>query len=546
MRRLVYLLLVAALARAEEKVDLLMMNRIKAEAFQNSKVMENAFYLTDVYGPRLTGSPGLQAAADWAVKRMQEWGLQNAKLEKWGPFGRGWHTVRFAAHMKEPQYAPLIGFARPWSPGTGGPVAGQPILAVIDTDADFEKFRGKLKGKIVLLEPPRPSKPITTVLTQRYTDAELSAEALAPDPSPTSPFFAPIPQPPAAGQRRIPGFVPGQPFDREAAERYRNKLNKFLSDEGALVTLIPGFGTDGGTVFATAAGSRVPKDPLPPPAVALTLEHYDRIARLIEKKIPITLEFDIENRMDDQNNDSFTVTGELPSGRTNDEIVMLGAHLDSWTGGTGATDNAAGCAVALEAIRILEALDVKLPRTVRIGLWTGEEQGLLGSKAYVKEHFADRETMALKPEHARLSGYFNLDNGTGKIRGVYLQSNDMMRPIFEAWLAPFKDLGASTITIRNTGGTDHLSFDAVGLPGFQFIQDAVEYSTRTHHSNMDLYDRLQQADLMQASAIMAAMVYNTAVRDEKLPRKPLPKPEPKKKPEGNDKDKKDVTISSGS
>jgi Zn-dependent M28 family amino/carboxypeptidase len=278
--------------------------------------------------------------------------------------------------------------------------------------------------------------------------------------------------------------------------------------------------------------------------VALTLEHYDRIARLIEKKIPVTLQFDIENRMDDENHDSFNVTAELPSGRPNDEIVMVGAHLDSWTGGTGATDNAAGSAVALEAMRILKALDVKLPRTVRIGLWSGEEEGLLGSRAYVKEHFADRETMALKPEHARLSGYFNLDNGTGKIRGVYLQGNDMMRPIFEAWLAPFKDLGVDAISIRNTGGTDHLSFDAVGLPGFQFIQDPVEYSTRTHHSNMDLYDRLQQPDLIQASAIMAAMVYDTAVRGERLPRKALPKPEPKKKPESSDKDKKDVTVTS--
>jgi hypothetical protein len=532
MRKLVCAFLLAGGLGAQEKVDLYTINRIKNEAFQNSKVMENAFYLTDVYGPRLTGSPGLQAAADWAVRRFNEWGLSNAKLEKWGPFGRGWYCAGFSAHMKEPQYSPLIGFARPWSPGTNGPVTGEPVLAPIHTEADLEKFKGKLKGKIVLLEDPRPSQPIATALMQRYTDAELAAEALAPDPSPASPFFSPIPR--QQGPPPYPGFVPGKPFDDEMARKWRNRVNKFLTDEGVLLTLIPGYGTDGGTVFATAAGSRELKDDLPPTSVALTREHYDRIARLIEKKTPVTLQFDIQNHMDTEAKDSFTVTAEIPGTSKKEELVMLGAHLDSWTGGTGATDNAAGSAAIMEAIRILKALKLEMPRTVRIALWTGEEEGLLGSKAYVKEHFADRETMALKPEHGRLSGYFNLDNGTGKIRGVYLQGNDMMRPVFEAWLAPFKDLGASTVTIRKTGGTDHLSFDAVGLPGFQFIQDPIEYSTRTHHSNMDLYDHLQQPDLMQASAILASMVYHAAVRPEMLPRKELPKPEPKKKPEGGE------------
>jgi carboxypeptidase Q len=517
---------------AQEKVDLYALNRIKNEAFQNSKVMENAFYLTDVYGPRLTGSPGLQAAADWSIRRFNEWGLANAKLERWGPFGRGWYCVRFAAQMKEPQYSPLIGFARPWSPGTNGPLTGEPVLAPIRTEADFEKFKGKLKGKIVLLETPRPSALSTTVLAQRLTESELAAEALAPDPSPASPFFSPIPRD-RQGPPPYPGYIPGK-FDREAARKWRNKVNQFLVDEGAALTLISGSGTDGGTVFATAAGNQESKDVTPPPAVALTLEHYDRIARLIEKKIPVTLQFDIENRMEAADKDSFNVTAEIPGSSKKDEVVMLGAHLDSWTGGTGATDNAAGSAVTMEAIRILKALKLEMPRTVRIALWTGEEQGLLGSKSYVKEHFADRETMALRPEHARLSGYFNLDNGSGKIRGVYLQQNDMMRPVFEAWLAPFKDLGASTVTIRTTGGTDHLSFDAVGLPGFQFIQDPLEYSTRTHHSNMDVYDRLQQSDLMQAAAIMASVVYHAAVRPEMLPRKELPKPEPKKE-EGPEK-----------
>ena len=531
MRNLICAFFLVAGLSAEEKVDLYTIHRIKNETFQNSKVMENAFYLTDVYGPRLTGSPGIQAAAEWAVRRFTDWGLANARLENWGPFGRGWYCVRFSAHMKEPQYSPLIGFARPWSPGTNGPVTGDPVLAAIHTEADFEKFKGKLKGKIVMLETPRPSPLITAALARRFTDAELTAEAQAPDASPASPFFAPIPRD-QQGPTPYPGYIPGK-YDREAARRWRNKVNQFLVDEGVVLSLIPGSGTDGGTVFATAAGNPEPKDVVPPPAVALTLEHYDRIARLIEKKIPVTLQFDIENRMDTEGKDSFNVIAEIPGMGKKDEVVMLGAHLDSWTGGTGATDNAAGCAVTMEVVRILKTLNLPLPRTVRIALWTGEEQGLLGSKAYVQDHFADRDTMMLKPEHARLSGYFNLDNGTGKIRGVYLQENDMMRPVFEAWLAPFKDMGASTVTIRKTTGTDHLSFDAAGLPGFQFIQDPVEYSTRTHHSNMDVFDRLQQADLMQASAIMASVVYHAATRDQMLPRKELPKPEKKKKDEEN-------------
>ncbi len=516
------LFLLAPFLLAQEKVDLYTVNRIKAEELQNSKVMENAFYLTDVYGPRLTGSPGLKAAAEWAVRRMTEWGIANPGMEKWGPFGRGWTCVRFVAQQKEPQFTPLVGFARPWSPGTHGPVSAEPVMAVIKTDADMEKLKGKLKGKIALLEDPRPLVSETEPDLKRYTDAELTSEMLAPDPGARSPFANPIPL--------VPGAPPRQPFDRVAREKFRDKVNQFLADEGVLVTLTPSYRATSGIVFGAAAGSQDPKKPLPPPSAALEVEQYNRIARLIEKKIPVTLEFDIESKLLDDTQDSFTVTGELPGTTRKDELVMLGAHLDSWTGGTGATDNGAGSAVVLEAMRLLKALDLKMARTVRLALWTGEEQGLLGSRAYVKEHFADRETMALKPEHARLSGYFNLDNGTGKIRGVYLQGNDMMRPIFQAWLEPFKDYGADTVTIRNTGGTDHQSFDAVGLPGFQFIQDPLDYSSETHHSSADVYDHLQAGDLMEASAIMAAVVYDAATRDEMLPRKPLPKPQPPRKP----------------
>lgn len=510
---------------AEERVDLGIMGRIRDEAFgANSRVMDTAFYLTDVYGPRLTGSPSAKAAGEWAVKKMTDWGLVNAKLEPWGPFGRGWYCTRFTAMMKEPEFSPLIGFARPWSEGTNGPVTGEAVLAVITGPQDFDKYRGKLKGKIVLTTEPHASEMITTPLGRRLTDAELEEEATAPDPASGNPASLPIgfltgPPRPRAGN----GAPGGRP--QVNMRQFRGQLNKFLKDEGVLVALTPGTGTDGGDVFGTAAGSPDPKEETPPPSVVITNEHYNRIARLIEKNIPVTLEFDIAAKFTEPT-DSFNVVAEIPGTNPNAGIVMLGGHFDSWTGGTGATDNAAGSAVAMEAVRILKTLNLKMQRTVRVALWTGEEEGLLGSRAYVKEHFADPADMKLKPEQSKVSAYYNLDNGSGKIRGVYLQNTPMVRPIFAAWLEPFKDLGADTLTIRNTGSTDHVSFDAVGIPAFQFIQDPLEYSTRTHHSNMDLYDRLQADDLEQASAVMAWMVYNTAERPEMLPRNPLPKPRP--------------------
>jgi Zn-dependent M28 family amino/carboxypeptidase len=261
---------------------------------------------------------------------------------------------------------------------------------------------------------------------------------------------------------------------------------------------------------------------------ALEPEQYTRMIRLLEKNTPVELELDLQVSMPEKPVDGINVIAEIPGGKKKDEIVMVGAHLDSWHSATGATDNAAGCAVSLEVMRILKTLNLRLDRSVRLGLWTGEEQGLYGSRRYVEKHFADPVTMKLHPEHSKISGYFNLDNGTGKIRGVYLQGNDMMRPIFEEWFEPFEDLGVSTITIQDTTGTDHLSFNAVGIPGFQFIQDDAEYSIRTHHSNIDVYDHAQPADLMQASAVIASVVYHAANRDELLPRKPLPKPLPPK------------------
>lgn len=501
---------------AQEKVDLPAIHRIRTEALTNSKVMEHMMYLTDVNGPRLAGSPGYASAGEWVMKRLKEYGLEGVKPEKF-PFGRGWTYSRFSAHLLEPSYQPLIGFPVAWTKGTDGVVTAVPILAVLKTEADLTKWKGKLKGAIVFSEAPREVAMHVTAMGTRYSVTELANEQLAPDPGALT------------SRSGGPPTSPGQP-DFAAQRAFRRKLDEFLDSEEVIATVTPGIRGDGGTVFASGSRTgRDMKDKLPITQITLTAEHYNRIARLLEKKIPVKIELEVKARFIEDNTDSYNYVGELPGGRKKDEIVMVGGHLDSWHGGTGATDNAAGSSVAIEAMRILKASGLKLDRTVRVGFWGAEEQGLLGSKAYVKDHFADPTKMILTPEHAKISGYFNFDNGSGKIRGVYLQGNDMMRPIFEAWFAPFKDLGAGAITIRNTGGTDHLSFDAVGIPGFQFIQDPVEYSTRTHHSNMDVYDAIQKGDLMQSSAVMASFLYLAANREEMLPRKPLPKPTPERR-----------------
>ena len=512
-------------AFAAEKVDLTTVHRIKSEAFENSQVMDHMFYLTDVNGPRLTGSPGYEKAANWVVKKMKDMGAENSHLEKWGPFGKGWTFDRFSMHMIEPAYTSIAGFPLAWSAATNGVFTGEPVAAVLSatsTEEERAKFKGKLKGKMVLLDQPREVKLHISPDGRRYTNDELAEQSMSTDPAMLGAGgFPRRPVGPTAG----PGGPPaGGPPNREQAAERRRKFHQWLLDEGVAAVIINGYNGDGGTVFASSAGGREDKDVIPPPYVAITPEHYNRIYRLVDKKIPVKLELDVKATVLDEKKESFNVIAEIPGGKKKDEIVMLGAHLDSWHGGTGATDNAAGSAVMIEVMRILKTLDLKMDRTVRLALWSGEEQGLLGSAAYVKEHFADTATMKPTTEHSKLAGYFNLDNGSGKIRGIYLQGNDMVRPVFEEYLKPFADLGAKTITIRNTGGTDHLSFNAVGLPGFQFIQDPLEYQTRNHHSNYDVYDYIQKSDLMQASAVIASFVYHTANRDEMLPRKPLPKP----------------------
>ena len=493
-----------------ESLDYDALYRIKEEGFQRSQVMDVASYLTDVYGPRLTGSPNIRNAADWAVKKLTEWGASNPRIEQWStPFGRGWANERYSVNVVAPTTWPIIGMAKAWTPGTDGPVTADAVYAPLESEKDFETWKGKLKGKIVLAVPVREVKPSFDPLAKRYSDKELE-ELESIDPK---------------GRERR--------YDLSQLAFVRKRI-QFLAEEGVLAVFEPSRSGDGGTVFVQQGGgySTAPSTspfgsiyPYDAPAqIVLAVEHYGRLVRTLDKKIPVSIELNVKNTFFD-NQPGFNVLAELPGSEKADELVMLGAHFDSWHGATGATDNAVGSAIMLEAFRILKASGVKMRRTVRLGLWGGEEQGLLGSKAYVKQHVGDRDTMKLEAEQAKISAYYNVDNGTGAIRGIYLQGNDAVRPVFEAWMKPFENLGMTMMTSQNTGGTDHLSFDAVGVPAFQFVQDPLEYDTRTHHSNMDNYERLQSADMMKNAVIVASFVYETANREARLPRKPLPKPQ---------------------
>jgi carboxypeptidase Q len=493
-----------------ERIDLDAIQRIKEEGLQRSQVMDTAWYLTEVHGPRLTNSPGIRAAAAWTTERLSQWGLANVKLETWGPFGRGWTNDHFAANVVAPQPFPLIAFPRAWTPGTNGAVTGDAVVITAARDDDLKPWAGKLQGRIVLTAGPTTIPPMLTAPGRRFTPQELTdLEAQTGV---------------AAGRGGRGGRGGGA-----ADPNFTVRMMRFFATEGVLAVLQPANGrNDRGTILVTNAPRqyRDPKEPPTVPQLMVASEHYNRISRLLEGKVPVRLALDVRSRYIDDTQDSFNIIAEIPGTDKADEVVMLGAHFDSWHAGTGATDNAAGSAAMMEAIRILKASGLRMRRTVRLALWTGEEQGLFGSEAYVKQHFGDAATMALKPAHGKLSVYFNMDNGTGAIRGVYLQGNEAVRPVFAAWMEPLRSLGVSALTIRNTGSTDHTSFDAVGLPGFQFIQDPLEYSTHTHHTNMDTYDKLQAEDLMKNSVIIASFVYHAANRDAILPRKALPRPRP--------------------
>jgi carboxypeptidase Q len=520
---------------AAESIDLAMYARIRDEAVSHTHVMEYASGLMDGIGPRLTGSPNLKRANEWTRDQLAAMGCSNAHLEDWGEFGMGWQQVNTWLRMTAPDTAVFIAQAAPWSPATKGAITAPAIWVDIKDEKDFDKYKGKLAGKIVFFGAMRDVKPVEKPLFTRDEEADLKKIQTYPLEAPNPDFSF-------------------QSFLKSLA--VREKIGKFLADEQALAVITPSRdgrnnGGSGGTIFDdTGAGfgwliyQREHANPLP---VAVTaIENYGRVLRLLKAGVPVSLELDIDSKFYGDHEHGFDTVAEIPGTdpKLKDEIVMVGGHLDSWASATGATDNGAGTIVAMEVMRILTALGVKPRRTIRVGLWTGEEQGEFGSYGYVKQHFGeiprstapdqlavteyDRDAsgpIIFKPEFQKISAYFNLDNGSGRIRGIYLQQNAAVAPIFAQWIAPLADLGVGTISMRDTGGTDHEAFDAVGVPGFQFIQDPLDYGSRTHHSNMDTYERLQPEDLAQAAAVEAIFAYNAAMRDQMLPRKPIPHPE---------------------
>jgi carboxypeptidase Q len=497
--------LVASAAPRSESTDVpdpAIVARIQDEGLVRSQVMDTVAWLTDVHGARLTNSPQFRAAQAWAQQRLSDWQLANVHTEAF-PFGRGWSNERLVVRAVSPTPWTITAVPKAWTPGVA-PITAELVRVSLDTDQDFKDWTGKLKGRIVLLEPARPVAAFFEPPGTRRTAKELEElEAQAP-------------------------LTPSAPraYNTTAASDFARKRTEFLLREGIAAVFENGNGRgDHGAVLVMGpSAARDMNAPATVPQLVLASEHYGRLVRMVDRRVPVTVHLDVDNRFHTDSLDASNLIAEIPGSDRRNEVVMLGAHFDSWHGGTGATDNAAGVAVMMEALRILRALNLPLRRTVRLALWGGEEQGLLGSTAYVREHFADRTTMAIRPDHDRLSVYFNHDNGAGAIRGVFLQGNDGVRPIFRQWMGPFKEWGVGTTTIRPTGDTDHAPFDAVGLPGFQFIQDRLEYFTISHHSSMDLYERVQPDDVKRNAVIVATFAYMAATRDDLLPRKPLPAP----------------------
>ncbi len=527
---------------AVETIDLTMYARIRTEAFQHGKAMQFSESLMDGIGPRLTGSPNMAKANAWTRDTMTAIGLSNAHLEDWGDFGMGWQQINTWARMVGPDPEPLWLQAAPWSPATSGAVTGEILYLPLREQGDLDKAKGNLKGKIVLLGAMRPTPDVTEPLFHRYTEAEL--KEMEGSEQLTTP---------------VRGAAPAQTREQLLAARrrltqLRQDFLKLAAQEGVLAIITPsresedGGGTgvifdDNGANLAQAA--QKPKNAVKIPNAVMMIEHYNRLARMATAHVPVTVEVNIETKFTGDHEHGFDTVAEIPGTdpKLKDEVVMVGGHLDSWISGTGATDNGAGSVMAMEAMRILKALNVQPRRTIRVALWSGEEQGLFGSVGYVQQHFGTfaapnppdpagtpgflghHGLLTTTKEWEKLDAYYNLDNGTGKVRGVYTQGNFAVGPIFKQWIAPLADLGVSTVSYRNTGGTDHLSFDAVGLPGFQFIQDPMDYETRTHHSDMDTVDRLHAFDLEQGAVLEAIFLYNTAQREAMMPRKPFPHPE---------------------
>jgi carboxypeptidase Q len=524
---------------ATESLDLTAYDRIREEGFRRSHVMEFAEALSDGIGPRLTGSPNLAKANAWTRDTLTAMGLDNAHLEDWGEFGMGWYQINSWARMVSPDPEPLWMEAAPWSAATAGPVKGEAVLVDLATLTDVNSLKGKLAGKIVLLGSPRVTPDITQPLFYRYTQAELDDMEKYPE------------------RTRRGGPVANQ-ADRQRQQQLRTQALALMKTEGVAAIITPsrdgqdGGGTgmifdDNGANIARSAQRR--ENAVTIPNAVMMIEHYNRLARMLQHNVPVELEVNIETKFTGDHEHGFDTVAEIPGSdpKLKDEIVMVGGHLDSWIAATGATDNGVGVAVSMEAVRILKALDLKPRRTVRIALWTGEEEGEYGSEGYVKMHFGEfgpapaganagpgagfgggrgraRGPLKTTKEWEKLDAYYNIDNGDGRLRGIYAENNLAVVPIFKQWMVPLADLGVTAVTLRTTGSTDHVAFDTVGLPGFQFIQDPMDYDTRTHHSNMDTVDRLHEFDMEQAAVVEAIFLYNTAQRDAMMPRKPLPQP----------------------
>jgi hypothetical protein len=526
----------AATLLAQNTKELEVVHQIKVEAFQNSKVMDHLANLTDLYGPRLTASPEWFQAADWTVGELKSYGLSNVHLEKWGPFGRSWSIESYTIDMLTPRYSHLVAAPLAWSSPSAGPQTAELIYAPFGRERQYDpkkiqeeldrykaEWHGKLKGKIVLITDARQPSPSTTPLFTRYTDAQLAEIAKAPTPSIRRNITIDqlnMPSDPTELRKymlSLPNPVMDEFYDKYS--ELKGEQGAFLKQEGVVGVISADARSHNGIINAEAAGSFTTKQPMAPPTFIVTEEQYSRMQRLVEKKQPVTVNLDLKAKFSDTDVDSANIIAEIPGQKKPDEVVMIGAHFDSWHTGTGATDNGAGSAVMIEVMRILKALNLPMSRTVRMGLWSGEEQGLYGSRAYVKSHYADIKTGEVKPEQAKFDIYLNLDNGSGKIRGVYLEENDAIRPMFQNWLAPFRDMDVTTFSEQKTGGTDHQSFDDAGLPAFQFIQDPLDYGSLTHHSDVDTYSHAIPEDLMQASAVIATLVYEFANSDELAPRK---------------------------
>ena len=506
-------LLFAGMTFAQE-VELEAIEKIKKEGLENSKVEEIAFQLVDKAGPRLSNSEGYARATEYAVKQLSDWGLANSKTEAWGEFGRGWEMEKSYVAMTSPYYMPFIAIPKAWTESTDGEISGKVIFLDIKTEEDFAKYKGKLKGAIVGIKPNGSQAPTFQPDARRYTAEQLHGmEHPATRTRGTNDANA------ESMAARIAAY--------RAAMALQLKVTEFLVEEGVAL-IIKGVNGRHGTLFTSSPRGYLKDTPKGIPELETAPENVNLMARLSENGVEVEIEAEVKTRYNNEDLQGYNVIAEIPGSdpTLKSEIVMLGGHLDSWHGANGATDNAAGCIVMMEAVRILKATGLQPKRTVRIALWGGEEQGLHGSRGYVLNHFGDRATMELKPEHEKISAYYNIDNGTGKVRGIYLQGNAAVEPIFNEWFLPLDDIVEDrTITISNTGGTDHQSFDALSIPGFQFIQDPIEYSTRTHHTNMDTFERLELDDLKQMAVVIASFVYNTAQRDELLPRKELPKSE---------------------